>query len=267
MSAAMLTENSKVVEIADELESFFHVILYNAIRYLSSNCTHVGAFIEDFFDTYKEEDGQLFCGDRKEAALKDKGRILLSSNVPLRFNTPIDRFMDTVLKWFKARYTIYTYRTWQIEGHAQRSKVTQPVVISSEESEPVTQLWDTLLCDASASEDPDIDPFLYAELEDLEPTIPTEDEEKIASLVDTHTAFLKGLSMAVGATGWKNDSVKGDNVPASYKPRRRVGPLRHAGLATLRRRRTGVQTWSPPSDDWEDSLPTPTPSRTHTAGI
>ena len=54
MSVAMLTENSKVVEIADELESFYHVILYNAVRYLASNCTNAGAFIEDFFDTYKE---------------------------------------------------------------------------------------------------------------------------------------------------------------------------------------------------------------------
>ncbi|KAI0660068.1 hypothetical protein C8Q70DRAFT_1132735 [Cubamyces menziesii] len=267
MSVAMLTENSKVVEIADELESFFHVILYNAVRYLASNCTNAGAFIEDFFDTYKEEDGQLFCGDRKETAIKEKGRILLPSNIPLRFNPPIDGFMDTVLKWFKARYTVYTYRKYQLEGHAERSGPSNPVVVSSEESEPTTQLWDTSLCDAGASSDPDIDPFLDMEPEELQPAKPTDQEEKIAALVDTHAAFLKRLSMAITAAGWKSDGVKGDNVPPSYKPRRRVGPLRHAGIATVKRRRTGLHTWSPPSDDWEDGVATPTPSRIHTAVI
>ncbi|KAL1942227.1 hypothetical protein VTO73DRAFT_6291 [Trametes versicolor] len=53
MSVAALEDHAKVIETSDELESFFHVLLYNAVRHLKSNCPDVGVFIEDFFDTHR----------------------------------------------------------------------------------------------------------------------------------------------------------------------------------------------------------------------
>ncbi|KAI0327851.1 hypothetical protein GY45DRAFT_1307842 [Cubamyces sp. BRFM 1775] len=262
MSVAMLTENSKVVEIPDELESFFHVILYNAVRYLTSNCTNAGNFIEDFFDTYTECDGQLFCGEKKETALREKGRIMLSPTTPLRFNSPLDGFIDTALKWFKARYAVYSYRTYQ-QGLLERSEAEDATAELSDELN-IDEPWDAFLSPDTGNLD---NPFLDTEPEVFQLPKPTEEQERDAALVDIHTAFLFRLSSAVKSSKWKKDRVQTDNVPPTYKPHRRVGPARCASAATVKRRRTGIHTWSPPSDDWEDSLPTPTPSRTHTAGV
>ncbi|EIW52954.1 uncharacterized protein TRAVEDRAFT_88303, partial [Trametes versicolor FP-101664 SS1] len=52
MSAAALSDHSKIIGTPDELESFFYVLLYNSVRYLKSNCIDAGSFIEQFFDTY-----------------------------------------------------------------------------------------------------------------------------------------------------------------------------------------------------------------------
>ncbi|TBU26657.1 hypothetical protein BD311DRAFT_601956, partial [Dichomitus squalens] len=51
LSVAMLSR-SKEVEICDELESFFYVILYYAVRYLRSNIDDgiIGEWIYTFFD-------------------------------------------------------------------------------------------------------------------------------------------------------------------------------------------------------------------------
>ncbi|KAI0327094.1 hypothetical protein GY45DRAFT_1338994 [Cubamyces sp. BRFM 1775] len=67
MSAALLQCNEKKVEISDELESFFNVILYHAVRYLDSNLTpkQVGIFIDEYFDQFKCYDGVWTCGNRK----------------------------------------------------------------------------------------------------------------------------------------------------------------------------------------------------------
>ena len=53
MSVALLNNPSKVVEIADDLEAHFYVLLYHAVRYLRSNCTNVPNWIEDFFDVFE----------------------------------------------------------------------------------------------------------------------------------------------------------------------------------------------------------------------
>ena len=37
MSATLLNHHDKAAEICDDLEAFFHVILYHAVRYLKSN--------------------------------------------------------------------------------------------------------------------------------------------------------------------------------------------------------------------------------------
>ncbi|EIW52973.1 uncharacterized protein TRAVEDRAFT_135109, partial [Trametes versicolor FP-101664 SS1] len=70
MSVAVLSKNTKVVETSDELESFFHVLLYYAIRYTRSNCKDVGAFIEAFFDSYTVDDGKYECGTKKLNTMK-----------------------------------------------------------------------------------------------------------------------------------------------------------------------------------------------------
>ncbi|KAI0777000.1 hypothetical protein BD413DRAFT_443796, partial [Trametes elegans] len=52
MSVGVLNKRTKAIETSDELESFLHVLLCNADRYLHSNCADVGSYVEDFFDSY-----------------------------------------------------------------------------------------------------------------------------------------------------------------------------------------------------------------------
>ncbi|KAI9058431.1 hypothetical protein FKP32DRAFT_1582064, partial [Trametes sanguinea] len=70
MSIAVLNDHGKEIEISDELESFFYVTLYYAVRYLESNCSDVGAFIEDFFDTYGLQNDAYKCGATKATAMQ-----------------------------------------------------------------------------------------------------------------------------------------------------------------------------------------------------
>ncbi|TFK81213.1 hypothetical protein K466DRAFT_444058, partial [Polyporus arcularius HHB13444] len=65
MSVALLNRPTKAVEIPDDLESLFYVLLYHAVRYLKSNCASVPTWLEEFFDVFSYRDGAYECGARK----------------------------------------------------------------------------------------------------------------------------------------------------------------------------------------------------------
>ena len=65
MSVALLLKDTKVVEIPDELESFFHVLVYYSVRFVDSNIDYADNFICDYFDARLQYlDGER-CGSLK----------------------------------------------------------------------------------------------------------------------------------------------------------------------------------------------------------
>ncbi|KAI1781739.1 hypothetical protein LXA43DRAFT_907881 [Ganoderma leucocontextum] len=72
MSALTLLDASKLIEIADDLESFFHVLIYYAIRYLPHNLADnaVGRFLYNYFDDYTDGVSGFTCGPAKYYAMK-----------------------------------------------------------------------------------------------------------------------------------------------------------------------------------------------------
>ena len=72
MSAHVLLAKTKLVEIPDELESFFHVLVYLAVRFLPHNLADdlVGNFLHDYFDDYTDGDDGSLCGPVKYNAIK-----------------------------------------------------------------------------------------------------------------------------------------------------------------------------------------------------
>ncbi|EIW54502.1 uncharacterized protein TRAVEDRAFT_88385, partial [Trametes versicolor FP-101664 SS1] len=63
-------EPEKTILVPDELESFFHALLYMAIRFLPHNCQNVGAFIHDYFEDYLQvSNGDYRCGPAKKRAI------------------------------------------------------------------------------------------------------------------------------------------------------------------------------------------------------
>ncbi|KAI0753086.1 hypothetical protein C8Q80DRAFT_491865 [Daedaleopsis nitida] len=72
MSAHALNDDKRVIVLADELESVFHVLLYFAIRFLQHNLAtkNVGHFLHDYFDAYCSYADGYRCGARKFEAMK-----------------------------------------------------------------------------------------------------------------------------------------------------------------------------------------------------
>ena len=85
MSAHALKDPCKRILIEDEMESWFHLLLYYALRYLPHNCIDLGQFINDYFDGFVQADGEYYCGDTKWAAVNIGVIRVNGSNTALKF--------------------------------------------------------------------------------------------------------------------------------------------------------------------------------------
>ena len=114
MSVELLTNPNKCVEVPDDLESFFLVLLYYAIRYLDSNIENVGDYIEEFFDTVTLKGGMYTVGHAKREVMKQYGELTTiagaDSKKKLTFNSPLDGLFHTLLRSFQAAYKIRAYK-------------------------------------------------------------------------------------------------------------------------------------------------------------
>ncbi|KAI0767090.1 hypothetical protein C8Q74DRAFT_1204009 [Fomes fomentarius] len=84
LAAHVLKNLRKKILLEDEMESWLHLLLYFAIRYLPHNCDDVGSFINDYFDGYVERNGQYSCGRTKWTSVVE-GVIDTDGNGPLKF--------------------------------------------------------------------------------------------------------------------------------------------------------------------------------------
>ncbi|KAI0648470.1 hypothetical protein C8Q79DRAFT_1102892 [Trametes meyenii] len=128
ISAFSLDNPAVPMKIEDDLESFFHVTLYVAVRYMRHNCGGVNFFLTDFFDSYSTKaDGKYYCGSTKRITLT-RGQISLTGNDELSFEdkdgTPhwLDTMLSDMLSWFQARYLLLTK-----SAHAKRPRPSQMV--------------------------------------------------------------------------------------------------------------------------------------------
>lgn len=247
MSAAALSDHSKVIGTPDELESFFHVLLYNSVRYLKSNCMDAGTFIEQFFDTYTVCQGKYGCGLKKQDAIKSAE--LVEGPVKgvlqrLRFNTPLDDFLDEALGWFRAHYIVQAYRAEQ--APPSKTSMAPPTSVTPPSSKPRRRAKPRVIdfyaaqTSAPASLARKIVPIARK---------PTAEEEEDALKVASHTAILDSLYKAIYSDDWaeESDRADGDNVPPTFVPFFQVGP----GPRASKRRKT---TATPIGDDDEDAF-------------
>ncbi|KAI0653536.1 hypothetical protein C8Q70DRAFT_937634 [Cubamyces menziesii] len=85
LSANALSHPSKRIMVQDDMESLFHLMLYQAIRYFPHNCSTVGMFIDNYFDGYgKAHDGVYVGGEKKMASMRS-GTLLVTSTTTLTF--------------------------------------------------------------------------------------------------------------------------------------------------------------------------------------
>ncbi|KAJ2965269.1 hypothetical protein NUW54_g14175 [Trametes sanguinea] len=91
MSAAYIMKHPyQPVSVADELESFFHVLLFYAVRLLLHNVADVRLFVTEYFDSFTVADGaRRGCSHLKQSSMKH-GAIELSGAVELEFHILVD---------------------------------------------------------------------------------------------------------------------------------------------------------------------------------
>ncbi|KAL1945304.1 hypothetical protein VTO73DRAFT_2155 [Trametes versicolor] len=140
MSVSALQAPRKEIVVEDELESFFHVLLFFAIRFLHHNCGEVANFMDAYFEDYSMlNSGRYGCGAFKTMCMKT-GRIMLdivdagmavllleftwpppakpapaaivsiSADPPLpgafKRVHPLNYIIMTILKWIQAHYSL-----------------------------------------------------------------------------------------------------------------------------------------------------------------
>ena len=114
-SVPYIHDCTRPLEVADELESFFYVLVYGAVRFLHSTCpaSRVQLFFDGFFDHDYVDDVGWAVSMWKRYAL-EHARIFVPPDADeLRFiagpsttesNTPINGLVEELLSWFHARF-------------------------------------------------------------------------------------------------------------------------------------------------------------------
>ncbi|KAI1781791.1 hypothetical protein LXA43DRAFT_1078177 [Ganoderma leucocontextum] len=106
MSVNLLSNLENPVKIADELESFFHVLVYYSVRYLQSSCDEIDSFVQGYFHNYAGPQRLYGCG-QKSVLMEVTGK--LQTDIPygpLLFDSPMDNLIAFTLECFRSRYKI-----------------------------------------------------------------------------------------------------------------------------------------------------------------
>ncbi|KAI0660024.1 hypothetical protein C8Q70DRAFT_932949 [Cubamyces menziesii] len=111
MSVAHVEHPKRPVVVADDLESFFHVVLYQAIRYLRhSYCDRVTEFIISYFDTFQQnKNGGRMCSEPKvnfvtEGKFRNARETLEFYTANVDDPSPLNDFLQEWVTMFVERY-------------------------------------------------------------------------------------------------------------------------------------------------------------------
>ncbi|KAI1796544.1 hypothetical protein LXA43DRAFT_1157857 [Ganoderma leucocontextum] len=230
-SVHALINYSRIIAIPDDLESFFHVMLYFAIRFLPHNASDVvGELLFNYFDDYTNgkrgqtsgstkytamHDGQIditrFTGskiDENGASIEEFLTFLWPDDDPTSESTaevnqhPIDLVISDLLQWFKALYTQDKKVVTKRPGPKNKPKgvLGDPTLaLLGIESSKAPLISSTVLSQPTESE-------RLAQLE-------------LAKKLDTHDAMVQVLTQYVSQLEWP-DVDKGDDK----KPKKGYSP-------------------------------------------
>ncbi|EJF60931.1 hypothetical protein DICSQDRAFT_170786 [Dichomitus squalens LYAD-421 SS1] len=106
MPVNLLSRPAQAVRISDELESFFHVLVYYSLRHLRSNCAHPISYIDNYFHNYAGPGFLYTCGWKSLVMEVDEWLSTRFPHRPLLFRSPVDELLDTLLKCFRAHYRV-----------------------------------------------------------------------------------------------------------------------------------------------------------------
>ncbi|KAI0641591.1 hypothetical protein C8Q79DRAFT_918900 [Trametes meyenii] len=222
MSVAYVENHPTPVTVADELESFFHVILFYAVRLLRHNIPSVNFFVIDYFDGYNPAAGKVgrTCSETKTNAIRFG--TFNHKGVPIRFylkdgtlHEDLNGLFYSWLEYFQARYTVLD---WTRDEKLRAKQQTQSVLRKPRKGglDPPPRL------SAPAAHNPRPVPLG-----------PSDKTRNLAQLLDIHDAVMNVVYEALSGvdtyTGnerlvhWPDGPDEDDGVPdlfpESYDPR------------------------------------------------
>ncbi|RDX50666.1 hypothetical protein OH76DRAFT_1402286 [Lentinus brumalis] len=234
MSVALLNRPQKAVEIPDDMESLFYVLLYHAVRYLKSNCKSVPEWLEDFFDVFSYVDGGYGCGHMKQNAI-ETGKLILNkaTKTRLMFNSPMDQLLGSLLRSFQAYYLVKEYDETQQKAEAKSQLQATSLGASAlgasrlrpQPAVPTFEVDDQVLAQLDSSPSPE-----------PEESAPTEQQRKLANIVSNPKLFVLSLRK-YAMMEWAADDKEGDRVPIDWLSTKPVGPTYVPGNTSNKRQR------------------------------
>ncbi|CDO76373.1 hypothetical protein BN946_scf185011.g37 [Trametes cinnabarina] len=201
MSVAYVQNHPRwAVSVADELESFFHVMLFYAVRLFHHNVENVASFVFDYYEFFSTRaDARRQSSPAKIAAMTN-GVIRTGAHDILKFtyangkpHRELNNVFKVLLRYFKARYEILY---WEQE---QRQEAFLAAQNDEEPPSPIPEESDEELA--------------------LRTLIRTQ-----ARKLDTHETVLSTLSHALDperrpAPHWPEKDAVPDRLPESYDAR------------------------------------------------
>ncbi|KAJ2966718.1 hypothetical protein NUW54_g13727 [Trametes sanguinea] len=119
LSAHALAHPGKQIGVEHEMESFFHVLLYYAVRFLPTNCPDITPFVYDYFDGFTRHEDRYAAGMVKLFAM-EVGSLRVGAVFELAFLQsrpeqgksmpllhPINALIYNLLNIFTAQYALY----------------------------------------------------------------------------------------------------------------------------------------------------------------
>ncbi|KAI0328909.1 hypothetical protein GY45DRAFT_1354868 [Cubamyces sp. BRFM 1775] len=206
MSVALIDNPKKAVEIPDELEAFFHVLLYYAVRYLDSTCTDVAAYIEHYFEAYRIVNGHYQSGTAKSNTVTT-GRLQVSADVELLFNSELDYILRTILQWLQAHYAVRKFERSQ-KGSASVLHTNRSVSARPKKTSAIAR---------------SIDPHRYKKRASDMLGAPSEETISNAQKLQQHDELLALLYASLESI-WPNHDKVPDRIPSDAKKQLRTAP-------------------------------------------
>ena len=132
---------SKIAEVSDDLESFLHVIIYYAVRFLHSNISDVPGWLEEYFDFYVVRNQDYYCGSKKKMTIM-LAELTTQEGGLVWFGSPMDILVRDLIGSFQAYYIEKTYDEYVEVQNSLSSADSAPS--SLERSETSVPLRDSL---------------------------------------------------------------------------------------------------------------------------
>ncbi|KAI1788182.1 hypothetical protein LXA43DRAFT_1097516 [Ganoderma leucocontextum] len=210
LSIALLGPGDKLITLADELESFFHVFLYYALRYIRSlNCDSeaIANFLDSYFDLYGCEEGVYTCGALKSSTIK-LGKISVGSQT-LRFGNPLDKLFSKILSWFKAHYVIADHNKEVADKAKDKASASAGTHTGSSDLRRLLFMQNDTTSNILAQ---------FGPMESLPQPVegPTKEDTALAEVLKTHKGLVLALGEALHDT-WPYEKAE-DQILSGWKP-------------------------------------------------